>query len=142
MDYKTFACTVENNPHASGFIPGNMVPSRSGHVMFFYDRWDDEDNMLTFYCFGDGNEKVTDEECRKYLEEDLKTFGINLKDIFMQKSWRYFPHVNTEQMKHGWYDKLEALQGQKNTYYAGEIMSFSDIEECVAYSKFVVDRFF
>lgn len=141
-DYKTFACIIENNPHASGYIPGNMFPSRSGHVMFYYNRWDDADNLITFYSFGDGNEKVTDEDCRKYLEEDLRNFGINLKEVVMHKSWRYFPHVNSEQMKHGWYDKVEALQGQRNTYYAGEIMSFSDIEECVSYSKFLIDRFF
>lgn len=142
MDYNVFACLVENNPHASRYIPGNMVQSKAGHVMFFYDKLDEDDSIITFYSLGDKNEKVTVKECRKYLEEDLKLYDIQLKDVVMHKCWRYFPHVNTQEVKHGWYDKAEALQGKKNTYYAGEIMSFSDIEECVSYSKYLTDRFF
>lgn len=142
MHYKTFACFVENSPKACTYIPGNMVPSKSGHVMFIYDRWDDEDKLMTFYCYGDDNERVTSVECYQYLKEDLEAWGIQLKDVFMQKSWRYFPHVTGEQMKHGWYDKMEARQGKMNTYYAGEVMNFSDIEECVSYSKNLVERFF
>ncbi len=34
------------------------------------------------------------------------------------------------------------MQGQKNTYYAGEIMSFGDMEETVEYSRDLVRRFF
>ncbi|MDD3224798.1 MAG: hypothetical protein PHX70_08915 [Clostridium sp.] len=142
MDYKVFECVVENNPHASAYAPGNMVQSRYGHVMFYYNRFDDDDNIITFYCFGDKGERVTTADCKKYLEEDLKAWGINLKEVFTQKDWRYFPHVNCDEMKHGWYKKIEKLQGNKNTCFAGEVMSFSDIEECVAYSKFLINRFF
>lgn len=42
----------------------------------------------------------------------------------------------------GWYEKVESMQGQLNTYYAGEIMSFGDMEETVQYSKDLVARFF
>ena len=42
----------------------------------------------------------------------------------------------------GWYDKLEALQGNKNTYYAGEIISFGDMEDTCAASKDIIGRFF
>ena len=42
----------------------------------------------------------------------------------------------------GWYDKLEAIQGKDNTYYAGEIMSFGDMEDTCASSKDLVERFF
>jgi predicted NAD/FAD-dependent oxidoreductase len=142
MDYKVFACIVDKAPHANGYIPGNMVANRSGHVMFFYNKLDEDNNIITFYTFGDRNERVTTEDCRRYLEEDLKLLGIDLKDVVMHKSWRYFPHVNSDQMKHGWYNKVEKLQGERNTFFAGEVMSFSDIEECVSYSKHLVNRFF
>jgi hypothetical protein len=42
----------------------------------------------------------------------------------------------------GWYDKVEAMQGQRCTYYAGEIMSFGDMDETCEYSRELVDRFF
>lgn len=142
MEFYNFACLVENSRNTSAYVPGNMMQSRAGHVVFSYDRTDEGNSIITFNILGDQNEKVTSDMCRKYLEEDLELYNIRLKDVVMHKCWRYFPHVNSQQMKHGWYDKVEALQGQKNTYYAGEIMSFSDIEECVAYSNSLVDRFF
>lgn len=46
----------------------------------------------------------------------------------MFKSWRYLPHVNCDQLKNGWYNKLEGMQGEENTYYGGEVMSFGNIE--------------
>ncbi len=45
-------------------------------------------------------------------------------------------------MAAGYYETLEALQGTQNTYYAGEIMSFSTIELCAQYSRSLVERFF
>ena len=34
------------------------------------------------------------------------------------------------------------MQGRDNTYYAGEVMSFGDMEETVEYSRDLVRRFF
>ena len=31
----------------------------------------------------------------------------------------YFPHVFTEDYAAGWYDKVEAMQGKYDTFYAG-----------------------
>ena len=56
--------------------------------------------------------------------------------------WYYFPHVSSADYADGWYDKVEALQGERNTYYAGEVMSFGDMEETAEYSRDLVRRFF
>ena len=37
---------------------------------------------------------------------------------------------------------LEAMQGQLGTYYAGEVMSFGDMDETAEYSRELVERFF
>lgn len=42
----------------------------------------------------------------------------------------------------GWYDKVEAMQGESNTFYAGEVMAFGDMEETAEYSRDLVRRFF
>ena len=62
--------------------------------------------------------------------------------IHMEKAWYYFPHIFSEDYADGWYDKVEAMQGTNNTYYAGEIMSFGDMEETATYSKELIKRFF
>ncbi|MBV1820693.1 FAD-dependent oxidoreductase [Bacteroidales bacterium MSK.15.36] len=143
QDYKVLAATVENYPEISGYIPGNMKESRAGHVMVYYHRWKDEpEQIITFYVLGNPQDKVDEADCKRLILEDAERFGIKIKDIIMFKSWRYMPHVNCDQMKKGWHKKVEDMQGQMGTYYAGEVMSFGNIEETVCYSKFLVDRFF
>ena len=111
--------------------------------MVYYHRWPKEpEQIVAFYVLGDPQEKIGEEECKDIILEDAKTLNVEVKDIVMYKSWRYFPHVNANEMKGGWYEKLEGMQGQRNTYWAGEIMSFSDMEEVASYSKQLVERFF
>jgi hypothetical protein len=40
------------------------------------------------------------------------------------------------------FDRIEALQGQQNTFYAGSLLPFETVEDAVAYSKKLVERFF
>lgn len=142
-DYKVLAATVENYPEISGYMPQNMMESRAGHIMVYYDRWVDcKDQIITSYVLGNPQEKVFEEDCKNLIVEDMETRGIKIKDIVMFKSWRYFPHVNCDELKHGWYEKVEGMQGNLGTYYGGEVMNFGDIEECVSYSKDLVNRFF
>ena len=49
---------------------------------------------------------------------------------------------SSEDYADGWYDKLEAMQGKQNTYYAGEIISFGDMEDTCAASRDLIGRFF
>ena len=42
----------------------------------------------------------------------------------------------------GWYDQVEAMQGENNTYYAGEVMCFGNMEETAEYAKELTARFF
>lgn len=84
--------------------------------------------IVTFYVLGNPQDKVSEDDCKRIILEDAERFGINIKDIVMFKSWRYLPHVNCDQLKNGWYNKLEGMQGEENTYYGGEVMSFGNIE--------------
>lgn len=52
--------------------------------------------------------------------------------------WPYFQHVSAAEMRDGYYDRLEALQGKRNTYYVGAIMNFELVESCIEYSKHLV----
>ena len=72
----------------------------------------------------------------------MKLCGYEPDEIINEESWYYFPHVFTEDYQNGWYEKVEAMQGNKNTYYAGEVMSFGDMDETSQYSKELAYRFF
>ena len=144
-DYKVFAFTVKNYPTISGYLPDNMVPSRLGHVMVYYDRWaDSPDQIITAYVLANHpkQKQVSTDECRKIVTEDMKKYGFEPNEHIYERSWYYFPHISVEDYQSGWYDKVESWQGQMSTYYAGEVMSFGDMDETAQYSKELVERFF
>jgi hypothetical protein len=61
---------------------------------------------------------------------------------FTYDRWPYFQHVTHEGMKHGWYRKLEAPQGEQRTFYVGGATSFELIEPILEYSKQLVATHF
>jgi hypothetical protein len=54
--------------------------------------------------------------------------------------WPYFGHVTPEEMKGGFYQQLDQLQGEKATYYAGGATTFELVESVVRSSKYVVEK--
>lgn len=144
--YDVIGCVLEEGyPEKSGYIYDNMTPKRLGDMILYYCRWRGEpDQVITAYCIRNHrNEGVKDyEECKEKVLKDMEICGMKVKEIEYQNSWYYFPHIFTEDYKNGWYEKVEAMQGKNNTYYAGEIMSFGDMEEVAEYSKSIVHRFF
>ena len=124
----------------------NMVPERLGHLMVYYHRWpiDDPDQMYVTYALRKHRDlkEIDYEECKKTVLADLETMGNPASNVVNGWSVYYFPHVFTNAYKNGWYDKVEAMQGKYDTYYAGEIMSFGDMDETCEYSRELVERFF
>lgn len=145
--YDVLAVTTkpEDHPDISYYIFENMRKDRLGHLMVYYDRWrEDLDQVIVTYALRkhkDGQELPSD-KVRETVLEDLKTMHNPAKDVVNEEHWYYFPHVFSEDYAAGWYDKVEAMQGKNNTYYAGEVMSFGDMEETAEYSRELVERFF
>lgn len=142
VNFKVFAFILDNVPKVSGFIPGYLNREHAGHLMVWYYRWQNSEvnDLITVYSIA--KEGMSTRECKNIIEEDLKRMGVAVHGLYTHKSWKYFPHVSCDNMASGFYDKLEAMQGTRNTYYAGEIMSFSCMEECAAYSRLLVDKYF
>jgi hypothetical protein len=146
-EYSVLATRQEkgNTPTISSYIFDNMEPERLGHLMVYYHRWSDlRDQPIVTYALRNhkGSKEIPYETCKSSVLEDMKLCGSEVKDIEFEKDWYYFPHVSSEDYAAGWYEKVEALQGSNNTYYAGEAMSFGDMEETSEYSKDLIERFF
>lgn len=146
--YVDYIATFEpgKSPNISGYMVANMVPERLGHAMVYYNRWQylDRDCPATVYALRNhtGSEDVSYEYCMKTMDEDMAKVGFPIKDKLYAQEVYYCPHVSCKDYADGWYDRLEALQGNKNTYYAGEIISFGDMEDTCAASKDIIGRFF
>jgi hypothetical protein len=76
------------------------------------------------------------------VQDDLKAMGNPADKVINEWTVYYCPHVFTKDYADGWYDKVEAMQGKDHTWYAGEIMSFGDMDETAEYSRELVERFY
>ncbi len=146
--YCDYIATFEpgKSPNISGYMVDNMVPERLGHAMVYYNRWQhlDRDCPATVYALANhtGTPDVDYDTVMKTMDEDMKKVGFPIKEKLYAQEVYYCPHVSPKDYADGWYDKLEALQGNLNTYYAGEIISFGDMEDTCAASKDIIGRFF
>ncbi len=138
-DYRVLLCRISGLPEGSGVLPANFLERKFGHALLWVHRGGD-DPLCTVYVLGDGT--MSDDEIERTCASDFERLGGTLDEVVLTRRWRYFPHVSSEAMSAGFYDELEALQGTRRTYYAGEIMSFATIEQCARYSRDLVSRFF
>ena len=150
IDYERYTVqaittTPENHPEISYYVFDNMVPEKLGHLMVYYRRWKESiDQVITTYALRTHKrmKEIPYEKCNEMVLEDLKTMHNPAKEVINKWSVYYFPHVSCEDYAAGWYDKVEAMQGKYDTYYAGEVMSFGDMDETAEYSRELVERFF
>ncbi len=139
LDYKTILCTVKNLPKKSGFIPDNFCAERSGHPVFWYYRHADS-NVYSFYMLAAMmlNQEVVIENLNKFVVK----MGGEIEFVHQAVDWKYFPHVGTRDLREGFYEQLANMQGQKNTYYLGELLNFSCIGATTDYAqKFIAKHF-
>ncbi|MBR0193770.1 MAG: FAD-dependent oxidoreductase [Bacilli bacterium] len=146
--YIDYIATFEEgkSPTISGYLVENMVPEKLGHAMVYYNRWEHlgADCPHTVYALAnhEGSDDVSYDFAQQTMDEDMKKVGYPIKEKLFPQEVYYFPHVSCKDYQEGWYDKLEALQGTKNTFYAGEIVGFGDMEDTCAASKDLIHRFF
>lgn len=143
-----FIATFEpgDGPSMSGYILDNLTPQTRGHAMVYYHRWEElgDDCPCTVYALRGhlGDKDVDYDYTIQMMEEDMKRCGFQIKERLHEQETYSCPHISTEDYAAGWYDRLEALQGNRNTFYAGEILSFGDMEDTCASSRDIVGRFF
>jgi hypothetical protein len=80
--------------------------------------------------------------CKARSSTTSRPWATRPTKVIDEGDWYYFPHMLTEDYAAGWYDEVEAMQGKYDTYYAGEVMSFGDMDETCEYSRELVERFF
>ena len=144
-DVMAIETTKKHHPEISYYVFDNMKRERIGHLMVYYRRWKDSvDQVITTYALRKHKDmpEVPYDVCKTRVLKDLWTMKNPAKKLVNEWSVYYFPHVFSEDYAAGWYDKVEGMQGKYDTFYAGEIMSFGDMDETAEYSRELVERFF
>ena len=143
-NYYTFAFIINKFPFTktdvdSGFFTENMNSRYQGKIMFFYRRYVDSE-FCTFYLVA--NQEHNEQKLKLDVENQLKNMGFIIDREYVSIKWKYFPHVGSEDMKDGFYDKLEGIQGQNNMYLTGEIMNFPSLRGVTEYSNYLINKYF
>ena len=138
--YYSVGAIVKNFPRARYmFWEEHLGRDAVGEPMFAYRRWQDGD-LVFFYAFGTGADDG--ERIEAGVRRVVQRHGGTVERIELSRVWRYFPHVGSADLRAGFQDRLEALQGHQRTFYTGEIFSFSIVEAVVAHARSIVDRHF
>ncbi|KAM0942933.1 putative AMP-dependent synthetase/ligase, amine oxidase, phosphopantetheine binding ACP [Dioscorea sansibarensis] len=116
-------------------------PATIGHPVAMQRFYEDTDVFL-FWSYGNaGHIKGT--TVAKNVVDVVKTMGGIVEKVVLQRRFKYFPHVNSEDVKSGFYEKLECeLQGFQNTYYVGGLMAFELTERNSSYAMAMVCKHF
>ncbi|KAK9170077.1 hypothetical protein Syun_002217 [Stephania yunnanensis] len=116
-------------------------PTTIGHPVAMQKFYDDTDVFL-FWSYGNSND-IREEAVAKLAIEVVKNMGAKVEKVVLQRRFKYFPHVNGQDMKDGFYEKVELeLQGNQNTYYVGGLMAFELTERNSFYSMALVCKQF
>ena len=138
-DYRTYVCKVEHfdghDQKGITYIWEYIRDYTMNKPVFWSKRYED----LHWYVFYVPVRDATNEQ----IIDEIQTFVRNLggevtqvQDIF---SWRMFPHVHPNDATEFIHD-MQDLQGQRHTYYIGEVYSFSLLPCVVEYAFDVAER--
>lgn len=148
-DYTATAVSMQSFPKGLRTRSYSEVPHPpAGHPCVSVKAWDDVDAAV-YYSVGvpSGFEPSAGNAIYKLIVKDAATLGYQVGPIIesggvkLQKQWRYFPHVRSDVLNNH-YLALEELQGQKNTFYSGGLLSFETVHNVVTYSRSLVGRSF
>ena len=142
--YDPFIVTTYNMPHLEVFTAATfLIPEPEEGQPFVVTRQFADNDLVSIYTRSEFGQPVDKD---KVLSSNAafvkKATGLDLCDYHTYNEFPYFPHVTPETMANGFYDQLEALQGQKNTFYVGGLMNFELVETIVNYTKHLIETNF
>jgi len=129
----------------------NLVSTRKGHVVGTTSKSSYED-ILVAYQYLNGSEQappmvpaIIDESSTgplDMLERDLdEEAGITFNTTGPHFIWdTYFPHFDSQSLLSGSYQRLGALQGRSNTFYAGGLFNFETVHDTSRFAQYLVSQ--
>ncbi|KAG5250029.1 AMP-dependent synthetase and ligase family protein [Salix suchowensis] len=108
-------------------------PATIGHPVAMQKFFADTDIFL-FWSYGNSFD-IKGPTVAELAKKAVMSMGAKVEEVVLQRRFKYFPHVGSQEMKGGFYDKLESeLQGQRNTFYVGGLMAFELTERNSSYA--------
>lgn len=146
--YHTVVCRVQGMPAlAMGLIPGNA----DGHVLCINrpPRADGQpSDVCAFYLMN--REGLSSAQLHEHIRADMAAVKTmdgqparwQVGELVHDAGWAYFPHVDSAALAAGFYDQLDAIQGQHNTWFCGGLLGFETVHNTLAVAEDLVERHF
>ncbi|KAJ4845220.1 hypothetical protein Tsubulata_012395 [Turnera subulata] len=116
-------------------------PATIGHPVAMQKFYADTDIFL-FWSYGNSAD-VKGPEVTQLAMKVVKNMGAEVEKVVLQRRFKYFPHVSSQDMHDGFYERVESeLQGQRNTYYVGGLMAFELTERNSSYAMALMCKHF
>ncbi|MEW2077451.1 FAD-dependent oxidoreductase [Streptomyces sp. NPDC013433] len=137
LPYRTVLCRITGLPENGMYLVrtgGRIAPP--GHCVAFHHRHPGSD---VYACYAYGPDTP---EAEAVLRADIEAMGGRLEEVLLTRTWRFMPHFSADDLAAGILDRLENLQGRDRTYHTGGLHGFELIENVIAHSRALVERFF
>lgn len=96
-----------------------------------------------YNVYGDGSSGANKEEVLANIEQSFYRLSFKIIDIHAHSLWKtYFPYIGSEDLKQGYFNQLEKLQGKNGLYYLTSRMNFETTEHSAQYGKYIANEFF
>ncbi|XP_057748625.1 uncharacterized protein LOC130967675 [Arachis stenosperma] len=144
-DYYTTVLKINGLDHLPvGFYYFNEYmedPSTIGHPVAIQKFYADT-NIFLLWSYGNSTD-IKGPAVTKLAIKTVESMGGEVQKVVLQRRFKYFPHVSSQAMKDGFYEKLESvLQGSRNTYYVGGLMAFELTERNSSYAMALICKNF
>jgi hypothetical protein len=126
------------NTNECALLTHNMQRDRQGHLVAYFND-NRSGDLFVAYQYTDAT--TSGEVLDDLTQGDIRDLGGTLREVILRKTWNYFPHVKLQDLDADYYPRLNALQGQRGTYYLGGLFAFESTEHCTQFADFVVDQF-
>jgi monoamine oxidase len=121
------------------------LPARGAPMIVYQAHPDNE--LMAFYARLPTENPSADDELRfrRQIERCVQAFGGRIRDDddwHSYDAWLYFKHVDAIDLKRGYFDDWERLQGTLRTFYTGGLFDFDYVEGITRYSRQLVETYF
>ena len=135
--YKVTLIEATALAHAS--VVDHVPRTMAGHVNLIARQHRDVD---VFTIYQQLDDIVGEQDATALLFGDVTAMGAQDAKVIAARTWSYFPHVSTADIRGGFYESMNALQGRYGTYYVGSVMNMETVEHTAQFSAQLVDRCF
>lgn len=141
LGYWTVVAEATGLPREGFYLVDRHVedPDSIGRCASFHHRYPDTD-VYTFYGYARPGQSVG--ELQRLLAEDVRRMGGRIEAVRTARRWDYFPHVEASDAAAGFFARLDALQGERHTFYGGSLLAFELVEPTAVHARELVRRHF